>query len=1087
MRAVVVGAGLGGLATALRLQGAGRGGDRGRAARRGPGGRAYQLRDGGFTWDTGPSLLTMPWVLEETFAAGGLDLHAELDAAPARPAVPDPLGAARTAHFDFAGDPARLREEVAKFSARDAAQVEPFLAALRADLRATASSPPGGGRSCAPGTSRGSCPTWCGSTRCGPLHAFVARYFEHPRVREAFSFHSLFIGGDPYRVPAIYGALVYLQVARRRLVRRRRRLRRGRGDGRAARRALRRAGRGDRARRRARDRRAARGRRADRGRRRGLQRRRPAHARARRPRRAAPPAARDDVLLPALPRHGPAVRRRCCTTRCSSATATASSSAPSRAAASCRARSRPTSTRRRAPRRRWRRAGRRLARRAAARCPTCAPGSTGTATATGCATRCVADLEASFGLTGSTRRGRRRAPDDAAGLRARPRRGVGERVRRRADAAPVGLLPPAEPRPAASRGLYFAGGGTHPGRGRARRAARRRGHRGADRARPRPLRAAPGGGLRDRRRTQPARRRRCREARATTNRVARTFALACRLLPRPVRDDVYLLYLVFRTLDDLVDDGRPDAAERVAAVDAWARGGAGPSDARGRGARGARGAPPAPARRARRLLRGDALGPRRPRVRHRGRAGRLLLPRGRHGRRSSWRAVLGTTDDARARPAAAALGMAMQRTNILRDLDEDGAAGRAYLARETTDRFGAPVPGRARGAAARPDRARPTRATTRAWPASRCCARAAAAVARRGVDVPRDPAPDRARRLRRPRRPRRRCGGAASSGWSPGAAPVLPVTSSVALTSRVARPGAPASVDGIVAPPRRSPPACCSRCSPACGGAGALGGRRRAAGAPAARRRRRGRAARAPRRRPPAPARPPRRRLLRRAAGRRSSARSASARPTRPRAGCCGRRRPYERPRPPGAARARADRRRSPTPTRARTAMYRTRQAGRRHPPLPARRAAPRDAAHARHPARPLGLLHGGRRGSSGGCASRTSASRSTRSGACSGGEVPGQVIGHVDAARGQRDLGVAGAARRAPRAAAEAVRRPPVHRGHGRRHAAQAARRARDGAQRRRLRHAARRRSPSTTRSPARPPALRPGLQALLRGGRRA
>ena len=45
-----------------------------------------------------------------------------------------------------------------------------------------------------------------------PLHRFVARFFCHPRVREAFSFHSLFIGGDPFRVPAIYGALVYLQV-----------------------------------------------------------------------------------------------------------------------------------------------------------------------------------------------------------------------------------------------------------------------------------------------------------------------------------------------------------------------------------------------------------------------------------------------------------------------------------------------------------------------------------------------------------------------------------------------------------------------------------------------------------------------------------------------------------------------------------------------------------------------------------------------------------------------------------------------------------------------------------------------------------
>jgi phytoene desaturase len=46
----------------------------------------------------------------------------------------------------------------------------------------------------------------------GPLYDFVARYFGNERVREAFSFHSLFIGGDPFRVPAIYGALVYLQA-----------------------------------------------------------------------------------------------------------------------------------------------------------------------------------------------------------------------------------------------------------------------------------------------------------------------------------------------------------------------------------------------------------------------------------------------------------------------------------------------------------------------------------------------------------------------------------------------------------------------------------------------------------------------------------------------------------------------------------------------------------------------------------------------------------------------------------------------------------------------------------------------------------
>src|SRR4051794_3641017 len=61
-------------------------------------------------------------------------------------------------------------------------------------------------------------------------------------------------------------------------------------------------------------------------------------------------------------------------------------------------------------------------------------------------------------------------------------------------------------------------------------------------------------------------------ARETTQRGARTFAPACRLLPRDGRDDVYRLYLVFRTLDDLVDDGDPRAEERLAALEGWCAG-----------------------------------------------------------------------------------------------------------------------------------------------------------------------------------------------------------------------------------------------------------------------------------------------------------------------------------------------------------------------------------------------------------------------------------------------------------------------------------------------------------------------------------
>ena len=181
------------------------------------------------------------------------------------------------------------------------------------------------------------------------------------------------------------------------------------------------------------------------------------------------------------------------------------------------------------------------------------------------------------------------------------------------------------------------------------------------------------------------------EARATTRRVARTFAIACRLLPREIRNDVYLLYLVFRTLDDLVDDGEPDAEERITAVEAWCTHGAvGSREARLLARLDERHGLPRDA-----LLdfcRGmrDDLGGAPIRTedeletycyRVAGTVGVVMS------------ALLGTRPGVDARPAAAALGKAMQRTNILRDIDEDLAAGRIYLPSESIPRFGSLAPG----------------------------------------------------------------------------------------------------------------------------------------------------------------------------------------------------------------------------------------------------------------------------------------------------------------------------------------------------------------------------------------------------------
>jgi phytoene synthase len=182
------------------------------------------------------------------------------------------------------------------------------------------------------------------------------------------------------------------------------------------------------------------------------------------------------------------------------------------------------------------------------------------------------------------------------------------------------------------------------------------------------------------------------EARDTTHRVARSFGLATRLLPRDVRDDVYRLYLVFRCLDDLVDEHRPEARARVEAVEAWCDSGAiGSREAELLAELATRHAIP------RAAIRDFCAGMRFDldggfneseadvdRYCHRV-AGTVGL---------TMASMLGARGAAAER-AAAALGMAMQRTNILRDIDEDLAVGRIYLARATLARFGGGLePGR---------------------------------------------------------------------------------------------------------------------------------------------------------------------------------------------------------------------------------------------------------------------------------------------------------------------------------------------------------------------------------------------------------
>ncbi|MGC8761404.1 MAG: phytoene desaturase family protein [Bryobacteraceae bacterium] len=209
MRAVIVGAGLGGLALALRLRAAGWDVtvcEHGPA----PGGKMNRFRAGGFTFDTGPTLLTMPHVLERlfTFLGERMEDHLSLECL-------DPH-----AEYVFA-DGSRLRvparasewlEMVGEFAPRDVAGVRKIHEIGERIFRLSEGTffrnhpllPVG--------------PPPLAAFRHLPLrHAWgnyartVARLVSDPRLRFIYNRYPTYVGSSPYQTPATMLVIPYIE------------------------------------------------------------------------------------------------------------------------------------------------------------------------------------------------------------------------------------------------------------------------------------------------------------------------------------------------------------------------------------------------------------------------------------------------------------------------------------------------------------------------------------------------------------------------------------------------------------------------------------------------------------------------------------------------------------------------------------------------------------------------------------------------------------------------------------------------------------------------------------------------------------
>ncbi|CAH2601029.1 Phytoene desaturase (neurosporene-forming) [Rhodovastum atsumiense] len=205
--AVVIGSGFGGLAAAVRL---GARGYRVTVLERldAPGGRAYVHRIDGFSFDAGPTIITVPWLLEELWQLAGRKLEDDVDLR-----LLDPFYRLRFDDgtlFDVCGDPAKVRAEVARISPEDVEGYDRFMQLSRKLCRVgfeELGHVPFGALTDMARVA----PALIGVQAWRSVFSIVSGYVKHPHLRIALSFHPLLIGGNPLRVSSIYGMIESLQ------------------------------------------------------------------------------------------------------------------------------------------------------------------------------------------------------------------------------------------------------------------------------------------------------------------------------------------------------------------------------------------------------------------------------------------------------------------------------------------------------------------------------------------------------------------------------------------------------------------------------------------------------------------------------------------------------------------------------------------------------------------------------------------------------------------------------------------------------------------------------------------------------------
>jgi phytoene desaturase len=205
--AIVIGSGFGGLALAIRLQSAGVATTI-VEARDKPGGRAYYWERDGFVFDGGPTVITDPACLQELWALSGRDMADDVTLDPVLPfyRLHWPDGTT----FDYTNDDALLRQEITKLDPEDWAGYQRFLA-YSAGVFHEGYEKLGHVAFLDFASMIKAAPALAKYQAWRSVYSMVSSFVKSEKLREALSFHTLLVGGNPMTTSAIYALIHKLE------------------------------------------------------------------------------------------------------------------------------------------------------------------------------------------------------------------------------------------------------------------------------------------------------------------------------------------------------------------------------------------------------------------------------------------------------------------------------------------------------------------------------------------------------------------------------------------------------------------------------------------------------------------------------------------------------------------------------------------------------------------------------------------------------------------------------------------------------------------------------------------------------------